>query len=51
MAGRPKKEKTSVIYARIPIRLAKQIRADAERARRELSGQIRLIIENYYGEA
>lgn len=50
MAGRPKKEDTAVIYARISKKLDKRLRADALKEGRELSGKIRLIIEKHYAE-
>jgi hypothetical protein len=51
MAGRPKKEDTAVVYARIPKKLDKRLRADAHKEGREVSGTIRLIIEKHYTEA
>lgn len=50
MAGRPKKEETAVVYARIPKKLDKRLRADALKEGRELSGAIRLIIEKHYAQ-
>jgi hypothetical protein len=48
MAGRPKKEKTEILYVRVPERLGKRLRNDALLEGRELSGKIRLIIEAHY---
>lgn len=50
MAGRPKKEKTAVIYARIPDKLNRRLRSDAAKEGREVSGTIRLILEKHYAE-
>ena len=50
MSGRPKKEKTAIVYARIPEKLDKRLRDDAYKEGRELSGKIRLIIESYYAK-
>jgi hypothetical protein len=50
MAGRPKKEKTDVLYVRVSSTVAKLLRADAQRKGRELSGQVRIILEQYYGK-
>lgn len=51
MAGRPKQEKTKVLYVRVPERLSKRLRDDAYKEGRELSGKIRLIIESHYEKA
>jgi len=48
MAGRPKKEKTAILYARVPEKLGRRLRADAKREGREVSGTVRIIIEKYY---
>jgi len=48
MAGRPNKEKTAVLYVRVPEKLGKKLRDDAFREGRELSGKIRLILESHY---
>jgi predicted DNA-binding protein len=50
MAGRPKKEKTAILYARVPERLGKRLRADAKKEGREVSGTVRIIIEKHYAE-
>ena len=44
--GRPKKEQTVVVYARIPEHLAADLREEAYKDGRELSATIRLILEN-----
>lgn len=44
--GRPKKDQTVVVYARIPEQLATELREEAYKDGRELSATIRLILEN-----
>jgi hypothetical protein len=51
MAGRPKKEQTEILYVRVPRKIDKRLRDDAKREGRELSGQIRIILERYYEQA
>lgn len=48
MAGRPKKEKTDILYVRVPAVMSKRLRDEAYKEGRELSGKIRLIIERHY---
>lgn len=48
MAGRPKKEKTAIVYVRMPEKLKKRLNDDADREGRELSGKIRLILQSHY---
>ena len=50
MSGRPKKEKTEILYVRLPERVAKRLRDDTYKEGRELSGKIRLIIEAHYAK-
>jgi hypothetical protein len=50
MAGRPKKEKTEILYVRLPERVSKRLRDEAYKEGRELSGKIRLIIESHYAK-
>jgi predicted DNA-binding protein len=50
MSGRPKKEKTEILYVRVPQSMSKRLRDEAYKEGRELSGKIRLIIEAYYQE-
>jgi hypothetical protein len=48
--GRPKKEPTEVVFARLPERLVRKLRRLAAQQRRELSMTIRLIVEGYFGK-
>jgi hypothetical protein len=50
MAGRPKKEKTEILYVRVPASMGKKLRDEAYREGRELSGKIRLILESHYAK-
>ena len=51
MAGRKKKGGTKTIYVRVSKTLNQRLREDAERQGRELSGHIRIILENHYATA
>jgi hypothetical protein len=51
MAGRKKKGATKTIYVRVSKTLNQRLREDAERQGRELSGHIRIILENHYATA
>jgi hypothetical protein len=47
-AGRPRKAKTTVVYARIPKELERQLRNESDREHRQLSATIGLILEQYF---
>jgi hypothetical protein len=49
--GRPRKEKTEVVYVRLPETVAKAVREKAKREHRELSVTIGLILEEHLLEA
>jgi len=46
--GRPKREETEIFYIRLPLELAKLIREEASREKRDLTATIELIIEEHY---
>ena len=46
--GRPKREDTAIFYIRLPLDLAKQVREEAAREKRDLTATIELIIEEHY---
>ena len=46
--GRHKKEDTTILYARLPVKLYERVKADAYKQGREISGHIRFVIERYY---
>jgi hypothetical protein len=48
--GRPKKDKTAIVYARIPVTLKKTLQKSADKGGRELSGQVRYIIQEYFAQ-
>lgn len=43
--GRPKKEKTAVLYVRLPETIVKAVREKAKRERREISTTVEMILE------
>jgi predicted site-specific integrase-resolvase len=46
--GRPRKPKTTVVYARISKDLERQLRDESEREHRQLSATIGFILEKYF---
>jgi len=46
--GRPKKAKTTVVYARISKELKAQLREESDREHRQLSATIGFILEKYF---
>ncbi len=48
--GRPKKENTTGLFVRVPIRLRERLRADAEKDGRHLSWHVRTILEAHYAK-
>jgi len=44
--GRPAKEKTTVMYVRLPDKVEKAVREKAKRERRDLSGTVAMMLES-----
>ncbi len=48
--GRPKKPGTDILYIRLPRELARKLRDEAEREKRDLTATIELILEEHYAK-